>query len=177
MAAKRVAATALDWGVLTAKIPAENKAAFSALKMKVDKHLRAVNHLPAALPALDFEAYRSKIAVAGMVDNFEKQYKALEVPYPSDQGKLGEIDAQAVQQKARFTKFVADSNARITGYSSELAKWEAMMPVEEMTLEEALDSGLTQFVVDPDVPTLFPHDQTWEEYAAKLEKATPHDFH
>jgi len=177
MAAKRVACTALDWGVLATKIPAENKAAFGALKMKLDKHTRAINALPEALPAIDFEVYRSKVAVAGMVDNFEKQYKALDVPYPGDQGKLKEIDAQAVQQKAAYTQFVADSKSRIAGFNTELAKWEAMMPVEEMNLEEALDAGLTQFVIDPSVPSLFPHDQTWEEYAAKLEKADPHDFH
>merc|ERR1712107_163592 len=116
-----------DWGVLATKIPAENKAAFGALKMKLDKHTRAINALPEALPAIDFEVYRSKVAVAG--------------------------------------------------FNTELAKWEAMMPVEEMNLEEALDAGLIQFVIDPSVPSLFPHDQTWEEYAAKLEKADPHNFH
>ena len=45
---------------------------------------------------------RSKITIPGMVDNFEKSYGALSIPYPGDQGKLAEIDAQAVTQKARY---------------------------------------------------------------------------
>lgn len=37
MSAKRLATTALDWGVVAAKIPAENRAAFGALKVKRTK--------------------------------------------------------------------------------------------------------------------------------------------
>merc|ERR1712228_580192 len=119
---------------------------------------------------------RSKIAVPGMVDSFEKQYKALDVAYPGDQGKLAEIDAQATEQKARYAAFVTESKGRIANFQVELAKWEAMMPVEEMNYEQALDAGHTQYVIDPQAQTLFPHDQTWEEYKAKLEKASPDDF-
>jgi len=177
MASKRIATTALDWAALGAKMPTENKAAFGALKMKVDKHMRAVNSLPESAPAIDFAAYKGKIAIAGMVDTFETKYKALAIPYPGDQGKLGEIDAQAAQQKTRHTAWLSESNARIAGFNAELAKWESMMPVEDMNLEEALDAGLTQFVIDPAAGTVFPHDESWDEYTERLSKATPHDFH
>ena len=55
--------------------------------MKVEKPLRNVNALPAALPNIDFAAY-NKVSVPGMVESFEQKYKALQVPYPSDQGSL-----------------------------------------------------------------------------------------
>jgi F-type H+-transporting ATPase subunit d len=177
MSAKRVAASALDWAVISAKIPADNKAAFGALKMKVDKHLRNLSVHPESLGKIDFPMYKSKITVPGMVDTFEKSYSGLTIPYPGDQGKIAEIDAQAVAQKANFQKYLGESAVRIAAFQTELAKWESMQPVEEMTKEEALDAGLTQFVVDPDANSLFPHDQTWEEYVAKLETATPADFH
>jgi len=177
MAAKRIATSSIDWAALAVKMPAENKAAFGALKMKVDKNMRAVNSLPEAIAPIDFEKYRSKVNVPGMVDNFEKQYKALAIPYPSDQGTLAQIDAQAATEKGRYTQFIADSEARIAGFNVELAKWEAMKPVEEMNMEEALDAGLTQFVIDPNVTSLFPHDQTWEEFEEKLKNADPKDFH
>ena len=45
---------------------------------------------------------RSKIAVPGMVDNFEKSYGALQISYPGDQGKLAEIDAQKLEQEAEY---------------------------------------------------------------------------
>jgi len=177
MSAKRVASTALDWGSLATRIPASNKAGFGGLKLKVDKYLKLVTALPESAPAIDFAAYRSKITVPGMVDNFEASYGALSIPYPGDQGKLAEIQAQSDKQKQAYTEFVSASNSRIAGYQAELAKWEAMMPVEEMNLEEALDAGLTDYVIDPTVPSLFPHDVTWEEYVKKLETADPHDFH
>ena len=53
----------------------------------MEKHLRNVSALPTALPTIDFAAY-NKVSVPGMVEGFEKKYKALEVPYPSDQGTL-----------------------------------------------------------------------------------------
>merc|ERR1719430_63760 len=135
--------------------------------------MRRVNVLPAALPKIDFAAYQGKVKVEGMVDNFEKSYAALSIPYPGDQGRIAEIDAQAVEQKASYTAFVEESKARIAGLSAELAKWEAMMPVEEMNLEEALDAGLTKYVIDPDVPSFWPHDETWESYVERLKAAEP----
>merc|ERR1712018_906485 len=83
MAAKRVTATAINWAEFATKIPAANKASFGALKNKQDGYVRAVNQLPEALPAIDFSAYKGKVAQA-MVDDFEKKYKALEIPYPKD---------------------------------------------------------------------------------------------
>ena len=85
------------------------------------------------------------------------------------------IDAQAAEQKAAYEKFCVDSNTRIEGIKGELAKWEAMKPVEEMNLEEALDAGLTQYVVDvnkanEDDMTLWPHDETYGEYKKRLEQ-------
>ena len=85
--AARVTASAVDFAALASKIPAQQSNAFVALKGKVEGHLRSVNALPAELPAIDFSAY-SKVTVPGMVDNFQKKYGALTIPYPSDQGTL-----------------------------------------------------------------------------------------
>lgn len=46
-----------------------------------------------------------------MVDDFQKKYESLQVPYPKD-SLTTNIDAQAVQQKAAFETFVAESKAR-----------------------------------------------------------------
>merc|ERR1712112_9229 len=120
-------------------------------------------------------SYRAKITVAGMVDNFAAKYAALDIPYPSDQGALAAIDAQAVEQKAAVAEFTAASNARIEGIKAELAKWEAMKPVEEMNKEEALDAGLIGTVItgipNPDVPSFWPHRESWDDYLARLDAA------
>lgn len=39
---------------------------------------------PAEAPKIDWSAYKSKVAVSGLVDSFEKQYNAIKVPYPED---------------------------------------------------------------------------------------------
>jgi len=173
--AARITASAVDFAAVGAKIPAAQKAAFGALQNKVAAHQRKVNSLPASIPAIDFDSYRSKITVAGMVDNFAAKYAALDIAYPSDQGSLAAIDAQAAEQKAAVAEFTAASNARIEGIKADLAKWEAMKPVEEMNREEALDAGLVGTVitgmVDPNVPSFWPHNETWESYKARLEAA------
>jgi len=50
-----------------------------------------------------------------------------------------------------------------------------MKPVEEMNLEEALDAGLIgttiKGLVNPEVPSMWPHTETWEEYTERLQAA------
>merc|ERR1712107_466049 len=137
-----ITASAVDFAAVGAKIPAAQKAAFGALQNKVATHQRKVNSLPAAMPAIDFDSYRAKITVAGMVDNFAAKYAALDIPYPSDQGTLAAIDAQAAEQKAAVAKFTAESKARIVG---------------------TVITGM----VDPKVPSFWPHNETWEAYKAR----------
>ena len=84
MAAQRISASSVNWVEFARKIPAAQKASFQAFKQKSDGFVRAVNALPEAAPKIDFEAYRSRIAVPGMVDDFQKKYEALQIPYPKD---------------------------------------------------------------------------------------------
>ena len=51
------------------------------------------------------------VSASGMVDTFQKKYETLEVPYPNDSVSF-HIDNQAVEQKASYEKFVADSKLR-----------------------------------------------------------------
>merc|ERR1712108_58595 len=120
-------------------------------------------------------AERMAARITASAVDFAAKYAALDIAYPSDQGSLAAIDAQAVEQKAAVAEFTAASNARIEGIKAELAKWEAMKPVEEMNREEALDAGLVGTVitgmVDPKVPSFWPHNETWEAYKARLDAA------
>jgi hypothetical protein len=53
-----------------------------------------------------------------------------------------------------------------------MAKWEEMMPLEEMNLEEALEV-VPHLVIDGKNPNFWPHDQDmdeWRAYIAKLKK-------
>jgi len=39
---------------------------------------------PAEPPKIDWSLYKNKIAIPGMVDNFEKMFSAVKIPYPED---------------------------------------------------------------------------------------------
>lgn len=67
---------------------------------------------PEAPPAIDWAAYKSQVKVAGMVDEFQKQYSALQIPYPPD-AVSGQLDALEKEIKNDITKFKTESNARI----------------------------------------------------------------
>ena len=60
-----------------------------------------------------------------------------------------------------------------------MAKWEEMMPIEDMNLEEALEV-VPHMVIDPKKPNFWPHDQDfdeWKEYIAKLKKEGGDEHH
>merc|ERR1712018_792653 len=101
MAARRVSSTAIDWVAFGKKIPASQKTSFAAFKQKHDGYLRAVNSFPEAAPKIDFGVYKDKIAVAGMVEDFQKKYEALQVPYPKD-SLSSTIDQQGAQKKSEY---------------------------------------------------------------------------
>merc|ERR1712080_784394 len=135
MAAQRISASSVNWVEFARKIPAAQKASFQAFKQRSDGFVRAVNSLPEAAPKIDFATYKSKIAVPGMVDEFQKKYEALQIPYPKDNATAA-LDSQLVAKKAEYTNFVAASEAKIAEIQTELDKWEKMRPFTEMTHEE-----------------------------------------
>merc|ERR1711892_502248 len=142
--AARITASAVDFAAVATKIGAGQKNAFLGLKNKVEGHMKTVNSLPAALPAIDFAAY-SKVTVPGMVDDFQAKYGALSIAYPGDQGTLAAIDAQSVEAKASAAAFCAESSGRI-----------------------GLIGNTITGVWNPDVPTMWPHTETWDEYLVRL---------
>ena len=95
-----------------------------------------------------------------------------------------QIDQQGAQKKSEYEKLVADSKAKIATINTELAKWEAMMPVEEMNREEALmylpDHPLIRKAVpNPNNPRFYPHDMDYEDWVkdAREKKAAMGDAH
>lgn len=67
---------------------------------------------PEQPPAIDWSFYKARVPIAGMVDDFQKQYTALKVPYPPDTVKP-QLDALEKEVKADIEQFKSQSNARI----------------------------------------------------------------
>ncbi|XP_066987537.1 ATP synthase subunit d, mitochondrial [Macrobrachium rosenbergii] len=155
MAAKRVAASAVDWAAFAARVPEAQKPMFNAFKGKSDAFLRKVLSLPEASPKINFAEYKARIAIPGMVDEFQKQYDALKIPYPADTVS-SEIDAVEKEAAAEVQGFIKASNDRIATLQADLVRWEGMIPYDQMTMEEWAEAFPEQSISATN-PTMWPH--------------------
>ncbi|CAG7723405.1 unnamed protein product [Allacma fusca] len=157
MAARRLAASSINWAAFAERVPEAQRPSFLALKSRTDNYLRRVNANPAEAPKIDWAAYKGKVPIPGLVDAFKKQYEAFQIPYPPD-SLSAQIAEQEKQALAETKQFIAESNQRIKDYEAKIAKWGTVLPYEEMTYEEYID-------IHPDdsvnwkKPTLWPHDE------------------
>ncbi len=67
MAAKRLTTSSINFVEVAAKIPESQRASFNAIKTSTEGLVRRIAALPADKPKLNWDLYRSKIAVAGKV--------------------------------------------------------------------------------------------------------------
>ncbi|XP_071518850.1 ATP synthase subunit d, mitochondrial-like [Panulirus ornatus] len=155
MAARRIASSSINWLEFAARVPEGQKAMFNAFKGKSDAYLRRVLSLPESAPKIDFAAYSARITVPGMVNEFQKQYEALEIPYPSDavSAQITDMEKKSV---AEVQAFIQESEARIAKLKEELVSWEKMIPYEQMTMEEFVEA-FPDKTVDLANPTMWPH--------------------
>lgn len=67
-------------------------------------------------PQLDWSFYKSKIPVAGLVDQFQKAYSEVKVPYPSVPSSVNsQLDSLEQTTKQDIVKFKSESETRIEG--------------------------------------------------------------
>ncbi|KAF7264183.1 ATP synthase, subunit D [Rhynchophorus ferrugineus] len=174
MAAKRIAQSSINWSQFAERVPEHQRQTFLAFKAKSDGYLRRVLAQPEKAPAIDWAFYKQRVPVAGMVDEFQKQYAALTIPYPPDTVS-NQIDAQEKELKADIEKFKAESNARIAEYKKQLAHLASLLPYDQMTLEDYRDA-FPDLALDPlNKPTFWPHDE--EDQIDYVDKDAPPAHH
>lgn len=156
MAAKRISQSSVNWASLAERVPVEQKTNFLAFKSRSDKYLRAVLANPEQSPKIDWAAYKSKVPLAGLVDQFQKSYEALKVPYPAD-NLSSEVDKLRSQLVGEIAKFKKESDARIASNQSEVERIKSLLPYAEMTMEDFRDAH-PELALDPiNKPTFWPH--------------------
>lgn len=67
---------------------------------------------PESAPKIDWSYYKSKVPIPAMVDEFQKQYSALTIPYPPDTVKP-QLDALETEINNSIAKFKSESESRI----------------------------------------------------------------
>jgi len=174
MAAKRVTQSSIDWAQLASRVPEHQRPSFLAFKAKSDVYLRRVTAQPEKPPAINWDFYKQKVPISGMVDDFQKRYSALTIPYPPDTVS-SQIDSQEKEIKADIDKFKAESNARISNFKLQLAHLASLLPYDQMTMEDYRDA-FPQDALDPqNKPTYWPH--TPEEQIDYEDKDAPAEHH
>ncbi|XP_029362264.1 ATP synthase peripheral stalk subunit d, mitochondrial [Echeneis naucrates] len=155
MAGRRVALKAIDWLAFAERIPPNQRGMFNALKTRSDAISAKLASLPETPAAIDWNFYRSAVAKAGMVDEFEKKFKALQIPQPTDT-QTNAINAQEAEANKSAATYIEGSKARITQYEQELDKFNNMIPFDQMTIED-LNNAFPETKLDKAKHPYWPH--------------------
>lgn len=165
--AKRFAGSKVNWAQLTSKLTDADRPHFNTFKAKYDGYLRKMTALPENPPKIDWASYKAKIPVAGLVDQFQKQYEALQIPFPADT-ESAKINEDEKKLLAEAHAWIQESNTRIAQYKKEIEEEESLIPVTEMTLQEYVQA-YPENGYDPKNPTFWPHDADSQLTAEDLE--------
>jgi F-type H+-transporting ATPase subunit d len=130
---------------------------------------------PETAPKLDWAYYKARVPVAGMVDRFQKEYDGLKIAYPVDTISA-QIDAQTEEVKKEISEFKKTSEQRIGAYAAQIAALEAMLPYDQMTMEDFADAH-PELALDPlNKPTFWPHTPE-EQLDYEGDKDLPDEHH
>ncbi|XP_067115977.1 ATP synthase subunit d, mitochondrial [Osmerus mordax] len=137
---RRAALKAIDWVAFAERVPPNQRSMFNALKTRSDAISAKLAGLPEKPVEIDWAYYKTAVARAGMVDEFEKKVRLNKnLPVPS-LTQTSSIDAQeAVADKAAVA-YIEASKARITQYEKELEKFRNMIPFDQMTIDDLNDT-------------------------------------
>ncbi|XP_063239199.1 ATP synthase subunit d, mitochondrial [Bacillus rossius redtenbacheri] len=155
--ARRIKASSINWAAIAERVPENQKSQYLAFKAKSDGYLRRMLSQPEEPPKIDWAFYKTSVAVPGMVEDFQKKYDALKIPYPAD-NLTPQIEAQKQEAAKEVKEYINASNARIASYEAELAKIRAMLPFEMMTMEDFRDAYPDQALDPLNRPTFWPHE-------------------
>lgn len=139
MAGRRAALKAIDWLAFAERVPPNQRGMFNSLKTRTDAISAKLASLPETPAAIDWSFYRSAVAKAGMVEEFEKKFKALQIPEPVDT-QTAAINAQEAEANKNAVAYIEASKARIAMYEQELDKFKNMIPFDQMTIEDLNDA-------------------------------------
>ncbi|XP_068178061.1 ATP synthase subunit d, mitochondrial [Antennarius striatus] len=155
MAGRRVALKAIDWLAFAERVPSSQKSMFNALKTRSDAIAAKLASLPETPAPIDWAFYKSAVTKPGIVEEFEKKFKALQIPEPVDT-QTSIINEQEIESNAKGLAFIEESKVRVAQYEKELDKLKNMIPFDEMTIED-LNEAFPETKLDKVKYPYWPH--------------------
>lgn len=137
MASRQVGKKVIDWAKLSGSIPAEARGDFNQFRGRYEMFLARVNAYPETPQPIEWEHFKQGISKPGFVDSFQKQYEALEVPYPADTTSK-ELAERQKEVNLEAQNVIAQSKLRAEELQKELDSIRAQKPLEDMTIDEYL---------------------------------------
>ncbi|KAI4499558.1 hypothetical protein M0802_005454 [Mischocyttarus mexicanus] len=164
----RRAVKAINWSAIAERVPEEQKTHFVAFKAKSDQYLRRLMANPETPPQLNWEYYRKNVTTPGLVEKFQKDYEAMKVPYPADK-YTSLVDSQEKEMLHEVEEFRKECEKNIEKFTTTIASLKAIMPYEDMTMEEFFENHPECACATVYNPSIWPHTPYMEE----CEKADP----
>nr|AIX97474.1 mitochondrial ATP synthase subunit d [Ceratosolen solmsi] len=158
--AGRKAIKNINWTALLERVPEHEKMNFSLFKAKSEKYFKSLEDYPEELPKINWELYKKKISVPGLVEKFQKEYESFKVAYPEDK-YTSTIAEEAKKVDILIKQFIDQSNKRIEDNLNEIKALESMMKYGDMTMEDFKDMH-PDLAFDPKHPTIFPHEKDYQ---------------
>jgi len=159
MASKRIARSAVDWTKFEKLVPKPDVSEFQLFKNRSTGYASRVTALPDTLPSIDWAQYKRRTkAFTGVVEDFEKKYKSLTVPYPNAPTEAMNQIAKAEQEEILHQKkYGTGASEQIKKWEEEVKHLERIPPVAHMTRGEQVEH-LPELVIDfRKQPSIFPH--------------------
>lgn len=92
-----------------------------------------------------------------IVEELKKSYEHFKIPFPID-NVTDLIEQQHKEVAKEISSFIAESNQRICDYRSQLDHLQAMIPFDQMTMEDFIDAFPNHAADFHNRPTFWPHD-------------------
>lgn len=158
MAARRVSKSAVDWAKLADLVPANQKDIFRAFKARSDMFISRVHRFPEALPAIEFSVYAARLSNPALVEQYQKAYAAISVPYPKDNTNLkAAIEAEAKAAQELLATETAEARKEIQTAKALLECIDSVPPLEKMTQEMYAEYFPEQALNPAARPSFWPH--------------------
>ncbi|CAH0594240.1 unnamed protein product [Chrysodeixis includens] len=171
--AKRFVRSTINWQELENRVPPEQKGKFFAFKDKAEHYYQRVMSNPPEVPKMDWERYKKTVPVPGLVEKFQREYKALTVPYPEDKYSI-EVDKEWEALQPVIKKYLQEKQLHIDRATAEIKRIESLPKFEDMSLEVFFNVYPAEAMDFVKKPTFWPHTPDeqlgYEDPMQKIEK-------